>query len=398
MIPYYSPNYHITDFFKSITCNCAEQKLYDYFYGLTGKKYSLITSSCRSALFLAYMAIGKKGIVHTSPLTCKVALMPIIASGNRICFHDVKTDDWTIDPDTIPPAVTKESTAIQAIHLGGFPCDMYSLRKIADEHGLILVEDCAQGFSASFMGVSTGTLGDISCFTLCKNVFGIGGGVLATNNLHYYEMAKTIQRSFPSESILKVCNRVITALISSSRNDEKPDRLYMSAKKVRKSYTGKAYSTDEAIFLKELRQPPSLYVRSFACRISQIERLNELRKSKAAQIIARLSALGCVFQNNPQSISSYTKLFTFHKCVILRQTIENLNLAGLEAMHLEHKTDVFYQDRLTEAEFIRERNGVCLNTYNRLHDYLVSLPLYERMNEDAMDKIVKIVGKEILSS
>ena len=90
MIPYYSPHFSVADLLKTIFCKNAEDKLCNYFKKLTGKKYVLITSSCRSALYLAYQSIEKKGIVHTSPLTCKVSLLPIIASGNQIYFNDIK--------------------------------------------------------------------------------------------------------------------------------------------------------------------------------------------------------------------------------------------------------------------------------------------------------------------
>lgn len=382
MIPYYSPNFSFLDLLRTICCKNADRKLRVYFQQITGKKYVLFTSSCRSALYLAYQSIGKKGVVHTSPLTCKVALLPVTASGNKIYFHDVKETDWTLDPESIPPAISKESVAIQAIHLGGFLCDMPALRKISDDHNLILIEDCAQGFSSSYNGVPAGTMGDIACFTLCKNVFGIGGGVLVTNNLGWYHQAKQLQGAFPRESLTKVAYRLFGALLGTSRTNSGDDMLYGILTKIKKKYAHNKQNNNDDILDKELRKPSVFYSKSFAARIRKIENLNIKRKVTAEQIISHLSLHGYRFQMNMMSRSGYTKLFSIHRSVQSANSIRALSNAGIEAMHLEHKFKRYYQSPLIPNQDVSDNTmRMMFPVYHSIHDNLVSWPLFESMGE-----------------
>jgi len=393
MIPYYSPNFGIKDLLLTVLNTKPDLKLVRYFQELTGKKYILITSSCRGALYLAYMSLNQHGLVHVSPLTCQVALLPITASGNQIWFDDIKKEDWTLDPDSVERSVGENSLAIQAIHLGGFPCDMPALRQIADKNGLILIEDCAQGFGATYLGTNVGTLGDISCFTLTKNVFGLGGGILATNNREYYARAKTCQEGFQLEAKTKLANRIMGALISSGRNIPVCELANGCLNKLKRSYMGKTNSPAEGIVWKELRKPSGLYARSVAARLDKIEQLNRIRQNKARQIIRILGPLGFTFQTNVNSVSTYTKLFCHHPQIRSDEFIMSLNNSGLEAMHLEHKHGVHYQPKMTSVMKNNTRSG--LVNYESVHDHLLSIPLYECIKAQDLECIRDILVRNL---
>jgi len=396
MIPYYSPNFCIGDLILTTICRNSEQRLIDYFRRFTQKDHILITSSCRSALYLAYKSLEKNGVVHVSPLTCQVALIPIIAAGNTICFHDVQDSDWTLDPACVAGGIQDRSIAIQAIHLGGFPCDMPELEKIALEHDLALIEDCAQGFGSRFQGRPVGTVGDISCFTLTKNVFGLGGGVLATNNREYYVRAKAIQEGFGPEASVKLVNRVLAGLVASGRNDPCREYLFQMLVQARQEYQEAHRQSDEDVLLRQLKQPPGLYSMSVASRISCISRLNQIRQQKARQMIRMLVPLGFKFQINAQSQSGYTKLFCHHPDISSEEFVRDLNAAGLEAMHLEHRHKIFYQAKQT---MVRQKSSVIcgqlLKNYDELHDHLISLPLHERLSQKDMNRIHDTLKKAL---
>lgn len=393
MIPYYSPNFGILDLLRTLGSRHSVEKLEDYFRDLTGKSHVMITSSCRSALFLAYRSMGRQGTVHVSPLTCQVALLPIIASGNTLKFHDVKMDDWTLDPAAVEKGIKADSLAIQAIHLGGFPCDMPSLKKIADSKGLVLIEDCAQGFRSLLNGSRVGTLGDISCFTLTKNVFGLGGGVFATDNLEYYQRAVGLQEAFAQESKTKLIHRLINALLGSGRDNALIEKAYQSLTRAKKSYISKVHEAAEDALAKQLRAPAGLYSKSVASRIKKINRLNKTRHDMAQQIIKALEPLGFVFQFNDLAFSSYTKLFCMHPKINSESFIRKLNAAGIEAMHLEHKQGVHYQPKMTLT--FNSMSGESLPNYEKIHDCLVSIPLYEKANAQTLEKIKSIIERNM---
>ncbi|HNU53962.1 MAG TPA: DegT/DnrJ/EryC1/StrS family aminotransferase [Candidatus Syntrophosphaera sp.] len=396
MIPYYSPNFGIGDLIKTAICRNSEQRLVEYFRQLTQKEHILITSSCRSALYLAYKSLEKNGVVHVSPLTCQVALIPITAAGNQICFHDVQAHDWTLDPASVAEGIQDRSIAIQAIHLGGFPCDMPELKRIALENGLVLIEDCAQCFGSSYQGQPVGTVGDISCFTLTKNVFGLGGGVMATNNREYYDQAKAIQEGFDPESPVKLINRVLSGLVASGRNNPCNEYLYQRLTKTRQAYRETHKRSEEDVLLRQVKKPSGLYTASVASRMSHISRLNRIRQQKARQMIRIFTPLGFTFQTNARSESSYTKLFCYHPDIQAEEFIRELNFSSIEAMHLEHRHKVFYQTKQTiERQEFSVESGQALKNYSELHDHLVSLPLHEKLSAKDINRIQHTLQKAV---
>lgn len=387
MIPYFNPQFGFSGLIRTLLCRKPEEKLTRIFQKVSGKRYILFTASCRSALYLAYKAIDEKGVVHTSPLTCKVALLPILGAGNSIRFHDVKRNDWTLDPDTIESELNEESIAIQAIHLGGYPCDMQSLRNIAHKHNLVLIEDCAQGYGASYDGIPTGRIGDIACYTLTKNLFSLGGGVFATDNKEWYEAAKKEQLEFPYESSMKIAYRVLMALLGTYRKYSFGEKLYQTLKGKPKTIISK----DELILLeKELRRPARLYLKSCAARWGKIAELVETRKSEARELLDELAIDSDSIQNNELADSSFTKIFVLSNesspCAI-----EKLNESGIEAMHLEHKHKIYYQEKLLHYDSNVD-NGSTLEVYNILHDNLLSLPV----DKNIVKMKTKIKGKQTL--
>lgn len=393
MIPYYSPNFGIQDLLYTLVSGHSVAQVQNFFRDLTGKSHVLITSSCRSALYLAYQCLGKSGVVHVSPLTCQVALHPIIASGNKIKFHDVKLDDWTLDPALVEQGISQDSLAIQAVHLGGFLCDMPAFRRIADEKGLILIEDCAQGFGASLDGTMAGSWGDISCFTLTKNVYGLGGGILTTDNRDLYNRAKVIQDGFDKEPQIKVLNRVVNAVLSSSRESSIPEMIYRYLNHAKYKYLAKTDDASDELLQRQLRFPSSLYARSMSGRLAKIERLNTIRNNKAHQLIKLLDPLGFEFQANVHAISSYTKLFCRHPMIDAKDFIRDLNYSGVEAMHLEHKYGVFYQPKLTSL--MQNNFNGSLKNYESIHDRLLSLPLHESINTKTMRQIQTHIERQL---
>lgn len=395
MIPYYSPHFGVWDWLKSLSSRPPD-RLIGLVHGLTGKEYVLITASCRSALYLAYKSLGRSGVVHTSPLTCKVAVLPIIAAGNRVCFHDVKPGDWTLDPVHLEERIGADSVALQAIHLGGFPCDLPSLRKIADARGLYLVEDCAQGFGSLFQNKPVGTWGDVACFTLTKNVFGLGGGVLATNDRGIYARAKSLQGEFAQDSHLKVAARLVNSVLATHRANPAFELAYARLAKARQGYLSRSAQNEDHTIAKELKRPPRTYAGSVDSRLEKILALQSQRAETAAHLIRLLEPLGFEFQKNADSVSSYTKLFCRHQMISSQDTIRRLNEAGVEAMHLEHRHGVHYQPKLVQdTSYSILQPAIQLPEYEVLHDQLVSLPLLEGMPLKNQLKIRDTLGSII---
>jgi len=106
-------------------------------------------------------------------------------AGATPVFVDCDPVTYNLDPTKIEAAITPRTRAITAVHLYGQPADMDPIMKIAKEHGLLVIEDCAQSHAATYKGKKAGTFGDVACFSFYpgKNLGAYGdGGAVATNN------------------------------------------------------------------------------------------------------------------------------------------------------------------------------------------------------------------------
>jgi dTDP-4-amino-4,6-dideoxygalactose transaminase len=106
-------------------------------------------------------------------------------AGATPVFVDCDPVTYNLDPTKIEAAITPRTRAITAVHLYGQPADMDPIMAIAKEHGLLVIEDCAQSHAATYKGKKAGTFGDVACFSFYpgKNLGAYGdGGAVATNN------------------------------------------------------------------------------------------------------------------------------------------------------------------------------------------------------------------------
>ena len=105
---------------------------------------------------------------------------------------DIDRDSQVITAEAIRRAITTRTKAVIAVHLAGRPCDMDSIMAIATEHGLAVVEDCAQAHGARYKGHPIGSMGHIGTFSFCHDKImstGGEGGMLVTNDRNLWRRA-----------------------------------------------------------------------------------------------------------------------------------------------------------------------------------------------------------------
>jgi dTDP-4-amino-4,6-dideoxygalactose transaminase len=149
-------------------------------------KHVMTCSSGTAALHIAAAAagIGPGDEVITSPVTDVGTVIGVLYQQAVPVFADLVRDTYNLDPDDVARRVTPRTRAIIAVHLAGNPCDMDALKSVADKHGLVLIEDCAQAWGARYRGRPVGTAGHIACFSLqyAKHVTCGDGGVVASGD------------------------------------------------------------------------------------------------------------------------------------------------------------------------------------------------------------------------
>lgn len=119
--------------------------------------------------------------VITTPFTFAATPHCISWNGLKPVFCDIEPETMCIDPDKIERAVTPNTSAILAVHVYGFPCNVEKIQKIADKYNLKVIYDGAHVFSTKLNGIDIGNFGDITMFSFhaTKLFTTIEGGCLA---------------------------------------------------------------------------------------------------------------------------------------------------------------------------------------------------------------------------
>jgi dTDP-4-amino-4,6-dideoxygalactose transaminase len=158
-------------------------------------KFACALNSGTDALMLAlaFSGIGKGDEVITPPNSFIASTAAIIHIGAIPVFVDVLPDQ-NINPSKIEAAITGKTKAIMPVHLTGRMCDMDPIMNIAKKYNLKVIEDAAQAVGSKYKGKSSGSIGDIGCFSThpLKNLNACGdGGFLTTNDEFIYDKSKS---------------------------------------------------------------------------------------------------------------------------------------------------------------------------------------------------------------
>ncbi len=170
----------------------------------TGSQKVLLTTSCTHALEMAALLtnIGIGDEVIMPSYTFVSTANAFVLRGARVVFVDIRPDTLNIDENLIEAAVTDRTKAIVVVHYAGVACSMDEIMEIASRHGLIIIEDAAQGIMSTYKGRPLGSIGDIGCFSFheTKNLSMGEGGALLLNNAIYNEKAEIIREKGTNRS------------------------------------------------------------------------------------------------------------------------------------------------------------------------------------------------------
>ncbi|AKP48479.1 UDP-4-amino-4,6-dideoxy-N-acetyl-beta-L-altrosamine transaminase [Bacillus smithii] len=167
-----------------------EQKVADY----VGAKYAVAFSNGTAALHGACFAagIGEGDEVITTPMTFAATSNAVLYCGGKPVFADIDERTYNIDPKEISKHITPRTKAIIPVDFTGQPADMDAIMKIAEEYGLVVIEDGAHSLGAEYKGRKVGTLAHMTMFSFhpVKPVTTAEGGIIVTDSKEYYEKLK----------------------------------------------------------------------------------------------------------------------------------------------------------------------------------------------------------------
>ena len=322
-------------------------QLEEKFAALCQTKYAVATSSGTSALHIALLAhgIGAGDEVITSPFTFFATVSSILYTGATPVFVDINDETFNLDPDLIESAITPRTKAIMPVHLYGYPCDMTAIMKIAEKHGLVIVEDAAQAVGASLNGKMTGSFGT-GCFSLyaTKNVMSVEGGIITTDD----------------ETIAKSCKLI--------RNHGMERRYYHD----RLGYNLRMTDLHAAIGL---------------AQFERLEKFTEARTKNASLLNAKLSSV-----ITPTVKSGYKHVW--HQYTIKVQhrdrdeAVKFLNENGV-GTGIFYPVPAYAQQPCLDAGIKQP----ALPVTEKVVKEVISLPVHPLLSQEDLDTIVSVVNK-----
>ena len=151
-----------------------------------GVRYAVSVSSGTAALHLALHALGIGGgdevIVPT--FTFVATANAVTQTGATPVFADCDQGSWVVTPRAVAPLITSRTKAIVVAHLYGAVCDLPGFLALAEQHGIHLVEDCAQALGGRLIGRHVGAWGSVGTFSFYgnKTITTGEGGMIVTND------------------------------------------------------------------------------------------------------------------------------------------------------------------------------------------------------------------------
>ncbi len=319
------------------------------FAAYCGTRYCVGVASGLDALFLALkgLGIGPGDEVITTGNTFIATALAIYHAGATPVLVDHDRETYNLDPRRIAAAITSRTKAILPVHLYGQPAEMDMIQTIADEHGLMVIEDAAQAHGARYRGRRCGSMGRAGCFSFYpgKNLGAMGdGGAVVTNNAD------------------------LAAWLKAARNYGSTVKYYHTMP----GYNCRLDSMQAAILRVKLRY---------------LDEWNATRRQLAARYCEQLASANVVLPMTRDYVEHIYHLFVV-RCTQRDQVLKHLNSKGIGA-GIHYPVPIHRQVGMS-THCIVPRSLVYTDRYC---DQLLSLPMCPCLTEEEMDTVVREVSE-----
>ncbi len=172
------------------------RELEERFKEKTGAGYCYAVSSGTAALHIAYLSTLKPGDEVIAPsFTFFATVSTVIYAKGRPVFADIDPDTFTIDPEDVKEKITPRTRAIAPVHLFGNAADMKTLNDLAEDHGLLIINDSAQAHGTEVDGRDIGSYDTINCYSFypTKSMTTGEGGIVTTNDPELHRLGCLIR-------------------------------------------------------------------------------------------------------------------------------------------------------------------------------------------------------------
>lgn len=158
-------------------------------------KHATLLTNATAGFEIAYKMAGLQpgDEVIVPAITFIATICYPLAIGAKVVLADVDPRTLNLDPADVARKITRRTRMIVPVHLGGWPVDMAPIMRLARKHNLVVLEDGAHAFGASYRGRKIGTIGHFGAFSFheVKNITSFGeGGLLVTNSKYGQQFSK----------------------------------------------------------------------------------------------------------------------------------------------------------------------------------------------------------------
>lgn len=328
----------------------------DKLAGYIGVRYCAAFNSGTSALHAALLAYGIGAgdeVIVPSFTFIATANAPLFV-GAKPVFADIEERTFGLDPEDVQRRITSRTRAIIPVHYGGCLCNIEALKKVADKHGLLLIEDAAESFGAMAGNKMVGSFGDCAMLSFCQNKIitaGEGGAVL-TNSLRIYEKLKLIR----------------------SHGRSGAGNYFSSSK-----------SFDYVCLGYNFRMPSILA----AVGMSQLKRADKiiaLRRQKAGYMSSRLRQIEEIAVFDPPK--DYFNVYQLYSVIVRRRREQLREYLASKGIATKVYFDPVHLSRFYKS---RSKQAARLPVTERISKQVLSLPIHPGLSEKEMDYIVKTI-------
>jgi|LSQX01.1.fsa_nt_gb dTDP-4-amino-4,6-dideoxygalactose transaminase len=334
-------------------------------------------------LILEHLGVGE-GDELIVPAYTLGEMLPFVASlGVKLVPADIDPFSLNITPETVAARISERTRAILALHIFGVPCDIQGIRKLAAEHNLKVIEDCAHSLGALVEGRPMGSFGDASFFSfeIIKMVNTYGGGLIASEKAELIAAARDFNEQEPKghDSLrgklksVQMEKRLFKLrlmypplyLLASPQWQPLMNRLYRSSQKKRKK--GEAYSAAQA-----------------KAGLMKLKTLEE----RVQQRLDRIALMNSLFHEDirPQHVREGDRASGYFSVVILpvkaASIRKKLLLRGIDAGAGNE-----IMDNCAALLGYKDCPGI-----EQVFDHALSLPMYDGISERDCEKVVRVLN------
>jgi len=312
-------------------------------------KHLLLVGNGTLALQLALKVLNLKGEVITTPFSFPASTSVIAWEGLTPIFADIDPETFNIDPKSIEAQITKKTSAILAVHVYGNPCHMERLEALAKKYNLKLIFDAAHSFAVEYAGQPVLNYGDISIlsFHATKVFHTIEGGALIAKDEKILEELKLL-RNFG----LKSEEEVVLPGINAKMNEF------------------------QAIM--------------GLCNLEYINQIIRARKKIYQQYIKELGQFDKI--KFPKMIASKYNYCYMPVCFVDKK-MRDVVYATLLKNNIKPRK--YFYPLISEATYLKDDrylpNRHNLKIASDIANRILCLPLYEKLTEHEIKKIINIV-------